>query len=133
MSIRSTLLTHLTTELANSSIAVSTKLPWESGNQPLYEKNMKTLFMDKPDQDITSLHPTLQRTCDVYQTETTINAYITVDAKQEPSDIDDVVGKVLLGKSIVADQFRSESFVDREIEEDRITYTFEYRFMMITQ
>ena len=44
---RSSLITQLTTNLTNSNVSVSAELPFESGGDTLYDKNMKTLYVDE--------------------------------------------------------------------------------------
>lgn len=131
MSIRTELLANVTDQLNSTSIGVSTELPWESGTQPLYQKNMKKLYIDELNQTITQLHTTLDRN-DVFQTETIVNAYLTVDAKNQPSDIDTVVTSLLNSKNAITSQFTNECSVNIETLEDKITYTFEYRFLKVT-
>ena len=130
MSIRTDLLANVTTQLSGTSVSVSSELPWQSGGVPLYEKNMKKFYIGQENKDITQLHTTLDRT-DVFQTETTLNAYITVDAKNEPSDIDAVVASVLNSRNVINGQFINECNVETETDQDRITYTFTYRFQKV--
>ena len=47
MTIRSDLLTQITTNLANSSIRVSNELPFNTSGQPLYNQNMKFVYVDE--------------------------------------------------------------------------------------
>ena len=130
MSIRTDLLANVTTSLAGTSVSVSTELPWNSGGVPLYEKNMKKFYISKPSQDITQLHTTLDRS-DVFTTETTLTGYITVDAKNEPSDIDAVIASVLNSRNAIDGQYINECLVETETDQDRITYTFTYRFQKV--
>lgn len=130
MSIRDTLISQATSALASTSVGVSAELPWQSGNQPLHEKNMKTVYFDELNQNITQLHQTLGAS-DVYQTETTVNALLTVDAKTQPSDIQTVVSALSGVRGIVTNAFISECEVTVETNQDRITYTFEYRFVTV--
>lgn len=131
MTIRSTLLANVTTSLSGSNVSVSSELPWESGGVPLYEKNMKKFYLSQESASISQLFATIDRN-DVFQKETFLTAYITVDAKNQPADIDSVVSSVLNSRKSIADQSVNECTVDIDTEEDRITYTFEYRFVTIT-
>jgi len=65
------------------------------------------------------------------QTETTILGYLTVDAKNQPSDIDNIVANVLLARTAIANTVTNESSVSSELENDYITYQFEYRFVTV--
>lgn len=130
MSIRDTILANVTTALSGSSVGVSSELPWNSGDVPLYEKNMKKFYLSAESKLITQNQITLDAN-DVYQTETTLTGYIAVDAKNEPSDITTIVSAVLNSKNAVANQFILECDASTEIVDDRNTYTFEYRFVTI--
>lgn len=130
MSIRDTLLADITTALSGTSVKVSSELPWNSGGTPLYEKNMKKFYLSNESKEISQNIITLDAH-DVYQTETTLTGYITVDAKNEPADINQIVSAVLNSKNAVANQFILECSASTDIDEDRNTYTFEYRFVTI--
>jgi hypothetical protein len=133
MTIRDTLLANVTTSLAGTSIGVSSELPWNSGQSPLYTKNMKKFYLDEENQDISTMFNTLQGThsCEVYQTESTLTGYISVDAKNQPNDITAVVSSVLNSRLSVSNVFIRECVVSTEIEADRQLYTFEYRFVKV--
>lgn len=130
MAIRSDLLTVLTANLSSTSVAVSTQVPYVSGDIPLYVKNMKKLYIDEEQQDITELFNSLDNN-DVYQTETTVNAYVCVDAKTQPTDIDTIVSTCLNAKNSIANTIIRESSVENEYQDDKIIYTFEYRFITV--
>lgn len=130
MSIRTDLLANVTTQLSGTSVGVSNELPWQSGGVPLYEKNMKKFYLSQPNKEIRQLHTTLDRS-DVFETETTLTAYFTVDAKNEPTDIDTIVSKVLNSRNSIAGQYINECEVTVEAEQDRNTYTFVYRFVKV--
>lgn len=133
MTIRDTLLANVTTALSGTSIGVSSELPFESGQLPLYEKNMKKFYLAEENQNISTLFNTLGGThsCEVYQTESTLNGYISVDAKNQPSDITSVISSVLKSRLSVGNVFIKECEVSTEIENDKHLYTFEYRFVKI--
>lgn len=130
MAIRDTILANVTTALSGSSIGISSELPWVTGATPLYEKNMKKFYLSEATTNITELLPTLDRN-DVFQKETLLTGYITVDAKNQPSDIASVVSKVLLSRQSVSNTFVNECNAVSDIDDDRITYTFEYKFVEI--
>lgn len=130
MSIRSDLTTALTTALAGTSVGVSTELPWVTGDIPLHEKNMKKIYLDAEQYNIEQLHTTLDRN-DVSSRETVVTAYFTVDAKNQPSDIDTIIFSVVNAKESIIDCYNRECDISTTIEEDRITYQIEYRFFRI--
>lgn len=130
MSIRSTLLANITAAISTTSVNVASELPWASGGVELYNKNMKKFYLSEEQRDIIPHHRTLDRN-DVFQTETLLTGYLTVDAKNQPSDIDTVVTAILNSKNAIADQFITECLQRTEIAEDRLTRIFEFRFTKI--
>ena len=125
--IRSSLITQLTTNLAGSNVSVSSELPFESGGDVLYSKNMKTLYVDEEEINQETLYPVLDRN-NFLTNVSTVNAYLQVDAKTQLTDINAIISSVLSAKSVITDTITSESDYDTEIDLDHIVYTFEYRF-----
>tara|TARA_R100000700_G_scaffold39125_1_gene51385 strand:+ start:152 stop:547 length:396 start_codon:yes stop_codon:yes gene_type:complete len=131
MAIRDDLITQITTNTAfTSNVDVSQELPFESGGSPLYEKNMGTVYVDEQQINVETLYKTLDES-NVNQTTTTINAYLSTDAKNEFNDIDTVVANLLIARNVVNDTISSESNYETEITDDVITYTFEYNFITV--
>lgn len=129
--MRSDLLTAITSNTAfTSNCTVSSELPWNSGGSPLYINNKKHFYLSAENKDVTELFGCLD-TNDVMQTETTLTGYLTVDAKNQPSDIDTIVANVLLARTAIANTATSESLVEISIEDDYITYEFQYRFVTV--
>ncbi len=131
MSIRDSLLTELSTRVAGTSFRVSTELPWQSGDVDLYVKNKKNIYIDKPQSDITEMYLTLRHDCDVYQNDTIVEAYVAVDAKNEPSDTDTMVASLIAAKDSITDQIKNLCEVQTEITGDVNVYTFTYTFTQI--
>tara|TARA_R110002073_G_scaffold40387_2_gene114456 strand:+ start:418 stop:813 length:396 start_codon:yes stop_codon:yes gene_type:complete len=131
MSIRDELLTQLNTNLAaHTAFSVSSELPFNSAGDALYLKNMKTVYLDEDQLDITQHVPVLNAN-KIMQTETTVNGYLVTDAKNQPSDIDTVIANVLVARTAITNIIDTNSSVETEIDDDRITYTFEYNFLKI--
>lgn len=130
MTIRSTLLANLSTSLSSSSVSTSSELPFAAGGIALYEKNMKKLYLDYDQNNRVELFSTLDYN-DVFQQEVTVNGYLTVDAKNQPSDIDTIVNTIVNSRLSVANCHLRECGVTNEYAEDRNTYTFEFRFLTI--
>jgi len=131
MSIRDELLTQLNTNLAaHTAFTVSSELPFNSAGDALYLKNMKTVYLDEDQLDITQHVPVLNAN-KIMQTETTVNGYLVTDAKNQPSDIDTVIANVLVARTAISNVIDVNSNVETEIDDDRITYTFEYNFLKI--
>lgn len=130
MAIRDTLLANLAVALTPHTVSVSSELPFTAAGVALYDKNMKKLYIDAEQNATTELFPTLTND-DVFQQEIVINGYLTVDAKNQPSDIDAVVGHVINSRLSVANCYLRECGVTNDYAEDRNTYTFEFRFLTI--
>ena len=126
--IRDDLISQITTNLASyTAFNVVSDLPYDASGQPLYQKNFKTVYIDEQEDTKTQLYRSLDQG-EVFQTDTGGNAYITVDAKNQPSDIDNVITGILNAKSVVTNTQLNEATYETEIEDDYITYTFEYNF-----
>ena len=130
MAIRDTLITGLTANLATSNVSVSSELPFNSGGEPLYIKNKKHVYVDEDNFDVTELYSTLDGN-DIAQTETTVTAFLTVDAKNQPADIDTIVNTVIAERLGVSEPYIKECEVDTEITLDYITYNFDFRFVTV--
>jgi predicted nucleotidyltransferase len=130
MSIRTDLLDQITTNIASyTNFRVSSELPFDTAGQPLYEKNMKTVYLEEENQEVTEHVPLL--TGEIMQTETTVVGYLVVDAKNKPSDIDTVINQILAARTAIGSTVDSNASVETEIEDDKITYSFEYNFIKL--
>ncbi len=130
MAIRDTLLANLDVSLGNTNVSISSELPFTAAGVALYEKNMKKLYLDVDNTDTREMFLTLDNN-DVFEREVTITGYLTVDAKNQPTDIESVVNNVINSRLSVANCFVRECAVTDEIFDDRINYTFEFRFLTI--
>lgn len=130
MAIRDTLKANLDVALASSNVSVSSELPFSSGGEPLYFKNMKTLYLDEDNIDKTELFNNLDNN-DVFETTTTVTGYVSVDAKNSPSDIDTIVSDILASRLAVSGQTVRECEMSTEIDADRLLYTFNFNFITI--
>jgi len=131
MSKRSDLITQITTNLSGqSNISISSELPFDSGGNPLYEKNMNTVYVDEQEISVEELYSTLDQGV-VNQTTTSINAYFSTDAKNQFNNIDTVVANLLIARNVITGTITSESSYETEITDDVITYTFEYNFITV--
>ncbi len=130
MAIRDTLLANLSVALTGN-VTTASELPFTAAGVALYEKNMKKLYVDYDRTAFTEMFNTLTPATDVPQREITVNAFFTVDAKNLPSDIDTVVSKVLNSRLSVANCHVRECNMTNLFAEDRLTYTFEFRFLTI--
>ncbi len=130
MSIRDDLITRITTNLSgHDKFGISTELPFSTSDTPLYMKNMRTVFVDELQEDVTELYPVLDGN-DVMTTETTCVAYLAVDAKNQPTDIQSVVANLRVARNGVTAGIRA-SDVTTELEDDVILYNIEYNFTTV--
>ena len=128
MAIRDDLITQITTNLSTyTAFNVVSDLPYDASGQPLYQKNFKTVYIDEQEDSKVQLYRTLDQG-EVFQTDVVVNAYLTVDAKNQPSDIDNVITGILNAKSVVTGTQSNQALYETEITDDFITYTFEYNF-----
>lgn len=128
MAIRDDLKTQITTNLSSyTNFGVSSELPFDSGGNPLYEKNKRTVYLDEQEDSKVQLYRTLDQG-DVYQTVSIVPAYLVTDAKNQPSDINSVITAILDAKDAITGTQINEATYETEIEDDYITYTFEYTF-----
>ena len=125
--IRTSLLAQLTTNLAGSNVSVSSELPFSSGGDVLYAKNMKTLYVDEEQIEQETLYETLDRS-NINTNLSTVNAYLQVDAKTQLSDINTIISSVLSAKSVITNTITSESDYTTVITLDHTVYTFQFRF-----
>lgn len=131
--MRSQLVTAITNNLSTlTQFAVSSELPWEQNGQSLYLKNMKKVYVDRERQEQTTLIEVLDGN-DVYQNDLISSAYLAVDAKNPPSQLDAAITKILQAKdSTGLVNFGSESDYTVETQEDVLIYTFEFRLNQAT-
>lgn len=131
MAIRDDLITQITTNIAaHSNVSISQELPFDQSGVPLYNKNMGTVYVSEQDIEVEQLYRTLDQS-NVNQTSTIVNAYLSVDAKNEYNDIDTVVANLLIARNAIANTIDSSSDYETEITDDVITYTFEYNFITV--
>ena len=129
MSIRSDLITQLTTSLTGLTVSVNSELPYESSGAALFDKNRNVIYVDDEEQDVIELYRTLDSGV-VNETATLVSAYFTADAKNLSSDMDTIITNCLLARNGVTASNR-EADVTNEIDGDVITYTLEYRFINV--
>ena len=131
--MRTELLSAITTAVSTlTQFAVATELPWEQNGTPLYLKNMKKIYVDRPKQEETMLIPTLNGN-EVFQDDLIAEVYVAVDAKNTPSQLDNLITKILSAKSTInVVNFGSESDYTVDKQEDVLIYTFEFRLSIAT-
>jgi hypothetical protein len=130
--MRTQLLSAITSAISTlTQFATSQELPWEQNNQPLFRKNMKKVYVDRTVQKENTLISTLDNG-NVMEDDLVGRAYVCVDAKNPPSQLDSVIANILACKDrtgIVTFTTESDYTVDKQ--EDVLTYTFEFRVTSI--
>ena len=130
MAIRDNLKSNLDVSLSGSNVAVSSELPYTTGGEALYNKNMKKLYLDEDNISKTELINCLDNN-DVVETETTVTGFLSVDAKNQPGDIDSIVANIIDSRNSISSQVIRECEMTTENTDDVITYTFDFRFVTV--
>lgn len=130
--MRSELLSAITTAISTlTQFAVSSELPWEQNGTPLFRKNMKKVYVDREYKSESTLIPVLGRN-NVIQDDLITMAYVAVDAKNPPSQTDNLITKILDAKDstgITGFIFESDYTADKQ--EDVLVLSFEFRISTI--
>lgn len=131
--MRETLLIALTNALANTGIGISSELPWSSGPEPLYMKNMKRVYLDAEESINTVLISVLGSSQDVMSRESRFRCYLAVDAKNQPSGLSSAITAMKNARDTGLISGTFDRFFDYTIEYqgDVLIYTFEYRFIKV--
>lgn len=129
--MRSQLLAYLTANLTGT-IKSSNELPFEEGNQALYLKNLRRVYLDEPFTEMDQLIPVLTGD-DINQKITRVAGFLTVDAKTRNADLDAALTTLGSAKDVatISNAYRREFDYTTTIADDKITYEFEYRFYTI--
>lgn len=108
---------------------LSQDLPWTDSGIPLYIKNVKKIYVDKTTYSNEVLIPILNGS-NIDSDISTVRIYFSADAKQTPSNYDDVINQLRDINSINLSNgtFRREITVDTSFENDLIITELEYRF-----
>ena len=132
--MRAQLLSAITSATSTlTQFAVSQELPWEQDGNPLYLKNKKKIYVDKEYREEKTLIAVLGGK-NILQDDIITNAYLAVDAKNQPTQLDSVITKILGAKdSTGINTFLVESDYTADKQEDVLVYTFEFRLSTIKQ
>jgi|DEB0MinimDraft_12_1074336.scaffolds.fasta_scaffold07393_3 hypothetical protein len=130
MAYRDDLLANLSIALNGSNVSVSSELPFDSAGVPLYEKNMKKLYIGEdnitkePLIEVLDFNP-------VENVVTLVTAFLTIDAKNPLGDIDTITDAVINSKNSIPDQIKRNCVMVTEFTADSLTYQFEFEFTTI--
>ena len=124
--------TATTSAYTNAGFRVSSQQPFEQGGNPLYLKNLKTVYVGADETEETVLIPVV-RGSEVFRVDIICEAYLAVDAKNPPALLDAYVTAILGTKANTGiTNFGVESDYTVETQEDVLIYTFEFRMNTIT-
>jgi len=130
MAYRDDLKSNLDVALAGSNVSVSSELPWTSAGEPLYEKNMKKLYLDEDN----ILKEPLVETLDfnhVEDIQTTVTGYLTIDAKNPIGDIDTITSAIINSKNAIGGQIYKNCDMTTSFTGDQLIYQFDFTFSKI--
>lgn len=127
--MRELLIAHLKT-LSLGTVNVSEELPWSKDGSPLYLKNYKRIYVDRPVIAQDSIINTLAGASIVNQT-TTITAYLVVDAKNQPTNMSSIISSLVSARGEIqtANQHSRTCGVSQDYEGDALVTIFEYNFI----
>ena len=115
------------------TFSVSQELPWLAAGTPLYQKNYKVFYVDEPDSTESSdaFNTLCGGVMPVVSTRVTeISVFVTVDAKQRPSNYDSLVTAIrgLKTLSTLGAVRTRECDVVTTFEADAMVTEFIFRF-----
>ena len=112
---------------------LSQEVPWSENANPLYLKNPKRIYVDIDQIETDPFIQTLSGLTISNQVNV-IRLYFSTDAKQVPSNYDDIVESLRKGKDITTIQGvnRRECLVTTSFENDMLVTELEYRFTKLS-
>jgi hypothetical protein len=112
---------------------VTNELPWTSDGAPLYQKNLKTIYVDITERVDENLIVTFDG-LDLNAQQNIVRIYFACDAKTLPSNYDDLVSDLLQAKNIttVDGVYQRSSEVSTSMTADNLVTELQVRFTKIT-
>jgi len=131
--MRTNLLNAITTATSTlTQFSVSQELPWTQAGDPLYIKNMKKIYVDNATFEQSTILFTFEKN-NLDLLEYTCNVYLTVDAKNPPSQTQQVLTNILNCKNKTGlISYDDESDYTVETQEDKLIYTIQFRSSVAT-
>lgn len=131
--MRSNLLAAITTATSTlTQFAVSQELPWTQAGDALFTKNMKKIYVDTPVIEQSTVYFTFEKN-NVDENAYSCTVYFTVDAKNPPSQTQQVLQRILDCKNKTGlRSYDDESDYVTEIQEDKLIYTIQFRSNVVT-
>jgi hypothetical protein len=119
--------------LSLGTFKLSDERPFDASGNPLYIKNMKTVYVDNAQTTHDNLISTLDGLVIVAET-TSVRAYFSTDAKQLPSNYSSLVNSIKGARTTtdITGVNRREVDVTTRYEEDKMITEFEFRFTNIS-
>ena len=115
--------------------AVASELPWDSNGEPLYVKNYKRIYVDQDQVSQEPLIDVLNGPGVVNQT-TTVRAYITTDAKNVPSNLNNLINTISSARFVsLAGATQRSTQVTTELDGDAqiVSFEFSWRQLIVNQ
>lgn len=115
--------------LSLGTFVVSTELPWDAAGTPLYLKNFKVFYISEPGITSAIAVPMLS-SGSINTQETRIQVFVTVDAKQKPTNYNDLVTAVqdVVYTTDITGVLSREVDVITTFENDALITEFEFRY-----
>lgn len=119
--------------LSLGTFKLSDERPFDASGNPLYIKNMKSIYVDNAQITHDNLISTLDGLVIVAET-TSVRAYFSTDAKQLPSNYSSLVNSIRSARTTtdITGVNRREVDVTTRYEEDKMITEFEFRFTNIS-
>lgn len=129
--MRQQVIDHIKTEELGS-FAVSEELPFIGSDVPLYQKNFKKIYVDRP--QITT-EPVIQLLNDpaIELQTTTVRVYFTTDAKRLPANYQTIVDHIKDARniSLVGNYIRRDCSIESTYENDALVTELELIYTQI--
>jgi hypothetical protein len=113
--------------------ALTDELPWTKGGVPLYQKNMKKIYVDRTQTVQEPLFDTLDGMSAVIETQT-VSVYVATDAKTLPSNYETLVTTLRAAKndsSFVIGNTERQVNVSTEYDVDALVTRFDFTFNLV--
>ena len=119
--------------LKYTGFTVSDELPWDSSGQVLYVKNPKKIYVDNDQKSLDTVLQTLDG-INIREETTTVTVYLSTDAKQQPSNLNQLITAMSAGKDSVSTDGRMsrECDVSTEYQGDLQITQLDFRFTKLT-
>ena len=134
--MRTEILSYLDSNFSVSGFSVTQELPWDSSEIPLYLKNFKKIYVDRPQTVQEPLIDVLNHTNSggggVVAETTTVTAYVVTDAKTLPTNYDTMVSALKNARFATSgDKTQRTTIVATSFEGDALVTEFNFNFYKV--